>query len=142
MHNSVQRNDVFRQYHAVVLSRGYEAVHAHIQQRKEPEVTDKPEVTDEPETTEDPELEISEILYGENGKPYMTVTNNGDADIDIDIYTASYDETGMLVGIDVISVPAAADGKPVMVTLDAAAGNRVFVWDKGMKPLSGVMTVK
>lgn len=109
----------------------------------DPEPTAKPEPTDKPEPTAKPEgITISEIKYREDGSPYLAITNNSGKDEDINIFAASYNAEGVLVRVSETSASVKSDGNTVEIGIDANAGDKVFIWDKEMRPLTEIMVAE
>lgn len=98
---------------------------------------------DDPEPTAKPEgITISEIKYREDGSPYLEITNNSGKDEDINIFAASYNAAGALVRVSETSASVKSDGNTVEIGIDANAGDKVFIWDKEMRPLTETMVAE
>lgn len=108
-----------------------------------PSPTPSPTTEPTPTPTAEPKLIVYEPIMNSDGKTAsMTVTNTTDKNVLLNIYAAEYGDDGALVKLTktVESVPAESGTRDI--TIEAAVGNKVYVWDDDMKPYIETVTLE
>ncbi|MGN0181834.1 MAG: glycosyl hydrolase 115 family protein [Candidatus Ornithomonoglobus sp.] len=75
------------------------------------------------------------VLNEDGSGAYITVSNTTDESVNINIYTAAYNNDNTLESVSVTTAEVEAGAKNLRIDFAAAAGDTVYVWGDDMNPI-------